>query len=89
MLYRDRFQWHKTGPVKEFLKHSIRVCRLFRYILNYIPMLDYFSVRDTEDVDDCTASVFRIRFGIVVNCNQIPLGDHPYYFGPGFRTLFQ
>ena len=66
------------------LKHSIRVCRFFRYILNYIPMLDYFPVCKTENVDDCTASVFRIRFGIVVYLNQIPLRDHSYYVGPSF-----
>jgi hypothetical protein len=71
------------------LKHCIRVCRLLRPILNYVPVLDYFPVLEAENVDDRAPSVLRIRFGIVVNCNQVSFSDHSFYFGPGFRVLFQ
>ena len=86
---RGRLHVTETGPEQALLKHSIRVCRFFGYILNYVPMLDNFPVHDTENVDNRTASVFCIGFGIVVNCNQIPISDHSYYFGPDFRIFLQ
>jgi hypothetical protein len=56
-----------------FLKHGVAVGRFFRNILNYIPMLDNFSLFETENIDNGFAPIFVIQLGIQVKNYKIAI----------------